>query len=145
MGTLYESGGIGMSGARITASFVSLGCFKNIVDTEVVGGILEKKGIEIVSSYEQSDWIIINTCGFIRDAKEESIEEMFNAMEKKEKGEVKHIAVFGWIFAYTGFNFDIKNDDVGHIAQHKRMTLRPLVACVGKISTAVFSPAHSCF
>lgn len=84
-----------MKDKKTTASFVSLGCFKNIVDTEVLGGILEKRNIEIVSSYEKSDWLIINTCGFIRDAKEESINEILNALEKKEKEEIKHIAVFG--------------------------------------------------
>jgi ribosomal protein S12 methylthiotransferase len=80
---------------NITASFVSLGCFKNLVDTEVLGGLLEKNKIRLVSPYEGSDWLIINTCGFIRDAKEESIDEILAALEKKEKNEVKHVAVFG--------------------------------------------------
>ena len=84
-----------MKNQIVTASFVSLGCFKNIVDTEVLGGMLEKHNIRIVSPYEESDWIIINTCGFIRDAKEESIDEILRALEKKESGEIKHIAVFG--------------------------------------------------
>ena len=80
---------------KTSVSFVSLGCFKNIVDTEVLGGLLEKKNIEIVAPYENSDWLVINTCGFIRDAKEESIDEILAALEKKEKGEIKHVAVFG--------------------------------------------------
>ena len=79
----------------VTAAFISLGCFKNVVDTEVLGGLLAKKGIEIVSTYEPADWLIINTCGFIRDAQEESIDEILAGLEKKEKGEFKHIAVFG--------------------------------------------------
>ena len=84
-----------MKNQKITASFVSLGCFKNIVDTEVLGGMLEKYNIQIVSPYEKSDWIIVNTCGFIRDAKEESIDEILAVLEKKESGEIKHVAVFG--------------------------------------------------
>ncbi|MGD2091592.1 MAG: 30S ribosomal protein S12 methylthiotransferase RimO [Candidatus Aminicenantes bacterium] len=80
---------------KISVSFVSLGCFKNIVDTEVLGGLLEKKNIEIVSPYENSNWLVINTCGFIRDAKEESIDEILAALEKKVKGEVSHVAIFG--------------------------------------------------
>ncbi|HLP58376.1 MAG TPA: 30S ribosomal protein S12 methylthiotransferase RimO [Candidatus Deferrimicrobium sp.] len=84
-----------MEKQKITASFISLGCFKNIVDTEVLGGMLEKYNIRIVSSYEDSDWIIINTCGFIREAKEEGIEEILAALEKKESGETKHVAIFG--------------------------------------------------
>jgi len=80
---------------KTSVSFVSLGCFKNLVDTEVLGGLLEKRNIEIVSPYENSDWLVINTCGFIRDAKEESIDEILAALEKKVKGEIKHVAVFG--------------------------------------------------
>ena len=95
-----------MKDQKVTASFVSLGCFKNIVDTEVLGGMLEKQGIRIVSPYEDSDWVIINTCGFIRDAKEESIDEILAALEKKESGEMKHVAVFGCLTQryYQEFN-----------------------------------------
>ncbi|MCK5005167.1 MAG: 30S ribosomal protein S12 methylthiotransferase RimO, partial [Candidatus Aminicenantes bacterium] len=75
-----------MRNDKIRASFISLGCFKNIVDTEVLGGMLEKKNIKLVSPYEETDWVIINTCGFIRDAKEESIDEILAAFEKKEAG-----------------------------------------------------------
>jgi len=76
-------------------SFVSLGCSKNLVDTEVVGGMLEKHKLQLVSEYEDTDWLVINTCGFIRDAKEESIDEILAALEKKECGEIKHVAIFG--------------------------------------------------
>lgn len=78
-----------------TVSFVSLGCFKNTVDSEVLAGMLKMRGMEIVSEYENPEWLIINTCGFIRDAKEESIDEILTALEKKEKGEIKKLAVFG--------------------------------------------------
>jgi ribosomal protein S12 methylthiotransferase len=78
-----------------SVSFVSLGCFKNTVDSEVLAGMLKKRGLEIVSEYENPDWLVINTCGFIRDAKEESINEILSALGKKEKGEIKKLAVFG--------------------------------------------------
>lgn len=81
--------------AETTVSFISLGCFKNLVDTEVLGGLLEQHSIRLVSPYESSDWVVINTCGFIRDAKEESIDEILATLEKKENGEIKHVAVFG--------------------------------------------------
>jgi ribosomal protein S12 methylthiotransferase len=81
--------------ASQSAAFVSLGCFKNTVDSEVLAGMLKKRGVEIVSEYEDPDWLLVNTCGFIRDAKEESIEEILSALEKKEKGELKKLAVFG--------------------------------------------------
>jgi ribosomal protein S12 methylthiotransferase len=78
-----------------TVSFVSLGCFKNTVDSEVLAGMLKGRGFDIVSEYENPDWLVINTCGFIRDAKEESIDEILSALGKKEKGEIKKLAVFG--------------------------------------------------
>ncbi len=78
-----------------SAAFVSLGCFKNTVDSEVLAGMLKQRGMEIVSEYEDPDWLVINTCGFIRDAKQESIEEIIAALEKKEKGEIRKLAVFG--------------------------------------------------
>lgn len=95
-------------------SFVSLGCFKNIVDTEVLGGILEKKNIRIVSSYEETDWVVVNTCGFIRDAKDESLDEIFLALDKKDKGEIKHVAVFGCLTQryYNDLKTTFKNADV---------------------------------
>ncbi len=99
---------------KVRASFISLGCFKNIVDTEVLGGMLEKKNIKLVSPYEETDWVIINTCGFIRDAKEESIDEILAAFEKKEAGNVKHVAVFGCLIEryYDDIQESFKNADI---------------------------------
>jgi len=97
-----------------TVSFTTLGCFKNIVDSEVIGGLLKKKGMRIVSQYEPADWLVINTCGFIRDAKEESIEEILRALEKKENGEYKHIAVTGCLSEryYDDLKENFKNTDI---------------------------------
>lgn len=86
---------MGTKSNKTTVSFHSLGCFKNLVDTEVLGGLLEKNNLQLVSPYEGSDWIVINTCGFIRAAKEESIDSILEALEKKVQGEIKHVAVFG--------------------------------------------------
>ncbi len=76
-------------------SFVSLGCFKNSVDTEILAGLLLEEGVEIVSEYEDPDWLVINTCAFIRDAKEESNEEILAAIERKTTGDLTGVAVFG--------------------------------------------------
>ena len=54
--------------------FISLGCDKNLVDSEVMLGLLDKKGYQIVDSEEDADIIVVNTCCFIHDAKEESIQ-----------------------------------------------------------------------
>jgi len=85
-----------------TVSFVSLGCFKNLVDTEVLGGMLVGRGWRPVSSYEKADWLVINTCGFLRAAKDEGIDEILKALERKESGEVKKIAVFGCLVQRYG-------------------------------------------
>ena len=56
--------------------FISLGCDKNLVDTEVMLGILAKKGHQMIDDETQADIIIVNNCCFINDAKEESIQNM---------------------------------------------------------------------
>ncbi len=65
--------------------FNTLGCPKNINDSEIAMGNLEEKGFTIVKSPDEADAIIVNTCGFIEDAKKESIDEIFNMAAYKEK------------------------------------------------------------
>lgn len=65
--------------------FNTLGCPKNINDSEIAMGNLEEKGFTIVDSPDEADAIIVNTCGFIEDAKKESIDEIFNMAAYKEK------------------------------------------------------------
>lgn len=71
----------------------TLGCPKNFNDTQVAKGILEGSGYEIAASPEEADAIMINTCGFINDAKKESIERIFDYCAYKELG--KKIIVSG--------------------------------------------------
>ena len=73
----------------------SLGCPKNLVDTEVICGKLREKGYQISEKIDNSDIVIINTCSFIRDAVEESIEEILNLVKLKKEGKIKHIIVTG--------------------------------------------------
>jgi len=73
----------------------SLGCPKNFVDTEVICGILRENGYQINGKIDNSDIVIINTCSFIRDAVEESIEEILNLVKLKKEGKIKHIIVTG--------------------------------------------------
>lgn len=73
----------------------SLGCPKNFVDTEVICGKLREKGYKISEKIYNSDIVIINTCSFIRDAVEESIEEILNLVKLKKEGKIKHIIVAG--------------------------------------------------
>lgn len=73
----------------------SLGCPKNFVDTEVLCGKLKEMGYQISEEMDHSDIAIINTCSFISDAVEESIEEILNLVKLKKEGKIKHIIVIG--------------------------------------------------
>ena len=75
--------------------FVSLGCDKNLVDTEVMLGLLAQKGHQMVDSEEMADVIVVNTCCFIHDAKEESIQTILEMAEYKKEGILKALIVTG--------------------------------------------------
>lgn len=75
--------------------FISLGCDKNLVDSEVMLGLLDKKGYQIVDSEEDADIIVVNTCCFIHDAKEESIQTILEMAEYKKEGKLKALTVTG--------------------------------------------------
>ena len=75
--------------------FVSLGCDKNLVDTEVMLGLLASRGHQMVDSEEIADVIVINTCCFIHDAKEESIQTILEMAEYKQAGSCKALIVTG--------------------------------------------------
>ena len=75
--------------------FISLGCDKNLVDSEVMLGLLDKKGYQIVDSEEVADIIVVNTCCFIHDAKEESIQTILEMAEYKKEGKLKALIVTG--------------------------------------------------
>lgn len=66
----------------------TLGCPKNVTDSESMAGLLEKNGHVITNTPENSEAIIVNTCGFINDAKEESIDRIFEMAEYKGKGAI---------------------------------------------------------
>ena len=75
--------------------FVSLGCDKNLVDTEVMLGLLASRGHQMVDSEEIADVIVINTCCFIHDAKEESTQTILEMAEYKKAGSCKALIVTG--------------------------------------------------
>ncbi len=84
--------GTGKSG--IVVRIQTLGCAKNAVDTEVMAGLLIGGGCRIVSR-GPADVGVVNTCGFIRDAKEESIAEILSHAREKEKGRIRRLVVAG--------------------------------------------------
>ena len=77
------------------AGFISLGCAKNLVDTEVMLGILRDNGIGLTPDPAEADILIVNTCSFIQSAKEESITTVLNMAEYKESGRCRSLIIAG--------------------------------------------------
>ena len=75
--------------------FISLGCDKNLVDSEVMLGLLDSRGYQIVDDETIADVIVVNTCCFIHDAKEESIQTILEMAEYKKTGSLKALVVTG--------------------------------------------------
>ena len=84
-----------VAGISVKAGFISLGCSKNLVDTEVMLGILQQHGIELTANPAEADILIVNTCAFIQSAKEESITTILNMAEYKESGRCRSLIVAG--------------------------------------------------
>ena len=74
--------------------FISLGCSKNLIDTEVAIGHFKNNQYEIVNNPEKADIIVINTCGFIESAKEEAINTILEMAEYKKKN-CKYLIAMG--------------------------------------------------
>ena len=75
--------------------FVSLGCDKNLVDSEKMLGLLKEAGYRVAQEESEADAIVVNTCCFIHDAKEESVETILEMAEWKKKGRLKALIVTG--------------------------------------------------
>ena len=69
--------------------FVSLGCDKNLVDSEMMLGILSKEGFELTDDENEAEIAVINTCSFIHDAKQESVNAILEMADLKDNGSLK--------------------------------------------------------
>lgn len=81
----------------MTADFITLGCSKNLVDSEKLMAMFEANGIRVThdSDNPQGEIAVVNTCGFIADAKEESINTILEMVQRKEEGKLKRLYVMG--------------------------------------------------
>ncbi len=79
----------------ITVGFISLGCAKNLVDSEIIAAALTAEGFRLAPAPEGADVVIVNTCAFIRDAKTESIDAVFEACAWKQSGHCRAVLVAG--------------------------------------------------
>lgn len=76
-------------------NLVSLGCSKNLVDSEILLRQFQANGLAITENSKKADYIVINTCGFINDAKDESIQAILEAVDLKKSGRIKKVVVMG--------------------------------------------------
>lgn len=81
--------------AKTKIGMISLGCPKNLVDTEVMLGLLSNNSYEITNQQEEADVMIVNTCAFIEDSKKESIDTILEVAELKKNGKLKKLIVTG--------------------------------------------------
>ena len=81
--------------APVTVGMISLGCAKNLVDGEVMLGHLTAGGVRVTSDPTLADVVVVNTCGFITDAKRESIDSILEVAEAKRRGRVRRLVVSG--------------------------------------------------
>ncbi len=78
-----------------TLNLISLGCAKNLVDSEILLGGLDKTNVSITKDPEKADTIVVNTCGFLDIAREESVNTILQAAEMKKTGSLKELVVMG--------------------------------------------------
>ena len=78
-----------------TLNLISLGCAKNLVDSEILLGGLDKTNVAITKDPEKADTIVVNTCGFLDIAREESVDTILQAAEMKKTGSLKELVVMG--------------------------------------------------
>ena len=83
------------TGAPLRVGMISLGCAKNLVDGETMLGHLQSVGIEVTADATAADVVLVNTCGFITDAKRESIDSILEVVQAKEQGTVQRLVVTG--------------------------------------------------
>jgi ribosomal protein S12 methylthiotransferase len=84
-----------MSSRKQKFSIVSLGCARNLVDSEVMAGLLQQNHYDMVHEPEDADVVLVNTCGFIDAAKAESIDTIIEISRLKEEGKIKKLVVAG--------------------------------------------------
>ncbi len=80
---------------RKKVHFISLGCPKNLVDSEIMAGTLMNDGYDVVGDAEGADTVVVNTCGFVEDSKKESVQRILDMAQLKQDGKIKKIVVAG--------------------------------------------------
>lgn len=93
---------------NLKVALESLGCSKNLVDSEIMLGILNNRGYKLIGDFSQADIIIVNTCGFIESAKEESINTILELAAYKKTGNLKLLIMSGCLA--QRYSDELKNE-----------------------------------
>ncbi|HCN04187.1 MAG TPA: 30S ribosomal protein S12 methylthiotransferase RimO, partial [Bacteroidetes bacterium] len=93
---------------------VTLGCSKNTVDSETLAGHLRANSMELATTVEDADTLIINTCGFIDAAKEESVNTILEAAELRKEGKLSQLIVAGCLSERYGNELRKEIPEVDH-------------------------------
>ncbi|RKY05815.1 MAG: 30S ribosomal protein S12 methylthiotransferase RimO [Planctomycetota bacterium] len=101
---------------RLTVAFVALGCPKNIVDSEKMLADIGQAGFIISDDTDNADVVVINTCGFIKPAKDEAFEAIAAAVEQKKRGKVRKVVVAGCLVQRMGAELAKEMDGIDAIA-----------------------------
>ena len=83
-------------GAKL--SIITLGCPKNIVDSEILAFLLERSGYILTKNIRDAEGVIINTCGFLEEAKNEAYEEIERVLNAKKRGQIRFVAAGGCLY-----------------------------------------------
>ena len=121
-------------------NIISLGCAKNLVDSEILLGGLKETQLSITDNPDEADTIIVNTCGFLDIAREESIETILQAAELKKKGNLKE-KLFGRGIKSFKINCSIKKfcDTLGGCCStHPHNLFFQIIAEIGLIGFAIY-------
>jgi len=97
---------------RGTFAMVSLGCPKNLVDSEQMLGILQQSGYQLVQKPEESDFVVINTCGFIENARKESFEAIDQMLELKRSGKIRGVVITGCLAERQNENLLVERPEI---------------------------------
>src|ERR1700686_3818241 len=97
-----------------TIHFISLGCPKNRVDSEVMLGVADQKKFRIVNEAAEAEVIVVNTCGFIGEAKKESIDTIFELAEYKRVGACRKLVVTGCLSQRYSATMSAQMPEVDH-------------------------------
>ncbi len=127
-----------------TIHFVSLGCAKNRVDTEVMLGVSGESGFRVVDRAEDAQVIVVNTCGFIGPAKEESIDTVLEMAEHKETGRCTKLVVAGCLSQRYATELEREMPEVDHfLGSSDMLKLRPLLEASRLLGRAKSGHANS--